>query len=178
MDISFLLTGFLKASCNLIRQVWFPLYYPNIAVFPTVKNSLWFEYVERNMELWYRLGPLCQPEGGFSSFLIPITTVPLPIISNKQWGMVVVVVVFGCAEHTGFLYLQHTGLVAPSACGILVPWPGIESTSPALEGEFLTTGPLGKSLNTAFAFQKTPSRKAYFLSLLVINSFPPIPPIF
>ena len=34
----------------------------------------------------------------------------------------------------------------PPACGILVPWPGIEPTSPALEGGFLTTGPPGKSL--------------------------------
>ena len=32
------------------------------------------------------------------------------------------------------------------ACGILVPWLGIEPTSPALEGTFLTTGPPGKSL--------------------------------
>ena len=32
------------------------------------------------------------------------------------------------------------------ACGILVPWPGIEPASPPVEGEVLTTGPLGKSL--------------------------------
>ena len=32
-----------------------------------------------------------------------------------------------------------------TACGILVPPPGIESASPALQG-FLTTGPPGKSL--------------------------------
>ena len=31
------------------------------------------------------------------------------------------------------------------ACGILAPWPGVEPTSPALEDEVLTTGPLGKS---------------------------------
>ena len=30
--------------------------------------------------------------------------------------------------------------------GILVLWPGIESSPPALEDEVLTTGPLGKSL--------------------------------
>ena len=34
----------------------------------------------------------------------------------------------------------------PVACGILVPQPGIEPASPALEGRFLTTGPPGKSL--------------------------------
>ena len=32
------------------------------------------------------------------------------------------------------------------AYGISVPRPGIEPTSPALEGGFLTTGPPGKSL--------------------------------
>ena len=38
------------------------------------------------------------------------------------------------------------GLSCPVACGILVPQPGIEPASPALEGGFFTTGPPGKSL--------------------------------
>ena len=46
----------------------------------------------------------------------------------------------------------------PLTCGILVPWPGIEHASPALEGWFLTTGPPGKSpkdsMNEALIFQK------------------------
>ena len=33
------------------------------------------------------------------------------------------------------------------ACGILAPWSGIEPALPALEGEVLTTGQPGKSLN-------------------------------
>ena len=33
------------------------------------------------------------------------------------------------------------GLGCPAACGILVPRPGIESASPALQGGFLTTRP-------------------------------------
>ena len=33
------------------------------------------------------------------------------------------------------------GLSCPMACGILAPQPGIEPTSPTLEGGFLTTGP-------------------------------------
>ena len=37
------------------------------------------------------------------------------------------------------------GLSCPVACGILVPRPGIEPTSSALGGGFLTTGPTGKS---------------------------------
>ena len=36
------------------------------------------------------------------------------------------------------------GLRCSVACGILVPWPGIEPSSPALQGGFLT-GPPGKS---------------------------------
>ena len=42
--------------------------------------------------------------------------------------------------------LTHTSLVSPQACGILVSPPGIEPTSPALQGRLLTTGPPGKSL--------------------------------
>ena len=36
------------------------------------------------------------------------------------------------------------------ACGILAPWPGMEPTPPALEGEVLTTEPPGKSLCKSF----------------------------
>ena len=35
------------------------------------------------------------------------------------------------------------GLSCPVACGILVPQPGIEPSSPALGGGFFTTGPPG-----------------------------------
>ena len=45
-------------------------------------------------------------------------------------------------QGTGFRAL---GLSCPSACGILVPHPWMEPTSPALEDVFLTTGPPGKS---------------------------------
>ena len=48
----------------------------------------------------------------------------------------------------GNLSLQHMnspvvvrGLSCSAACGILVPGPGIEPMSPALQGGFLTTGP-------------------------------------
>ena len=37
-------------------------------------------------------------------------------------------------------------LSGPVACVILVPWPGLEPTSPTVEGRFSTTGPPGKSL--------------------------------
>ena len=42
------------------------------------------------------------------------------------------------------------GLSGPSACGILVPGPGIKPVFPALQGRFFTTGPPGKSLITTF----------------------------
>ena len=37
-----------------------------------------------------------------------------------------------------------------AVCGILVPQPGTEPASPALQGRFLTTGPPGKSLTFTF----------------------------
>ena len=47
-------------------------------------------------------------------------------------------------RHASSAVLVH-GLNCPAACGILVPRPGIEPASPALEGGFFTTGPPGKS---------------------------------
>ena len=47
-------------------------------------------------------------------------------------------------EHAGSV-IAVSGLICPMACGVLVPWPGIEPTFPALEGRFVTTGPPGKS---------------------------------
>ena len=44
----------------------------------------------------------------------------------------------------GSVVVAHR-LSCPGACGILVPRPGIEPASPALEGGFFTTGPPGKS---------------------------------
>ena len=38
----------------------------------------------------------------------------------------------------------------PKACGILALRPGIEPAPPALEGEILTTGPLGQSWEAVF----------------------------
>ena len=56
-------------------------------------------------------------------------------------------------EVCGLLWLQCSdsavvafNLSCPTACGPLVPWPGSEPTSPALEGGLLITGPPGKSL--------------------------------
>ena len=40
--------------------------------------------------------------------------------------------------------LEHVGC-CPAACGMVLPQPEIEPTSPALEGWLPTTGPPGKS---------------------------------
>ena len=42
------------------------------------------------------------------------------------------------------------GLGCSTDCGILVPQTGIKPASPALQGRFLTTGPLGKSSHRLF----------------------------
>ena len=49
-------------------------------------------------------------------------------------------------RHTSSVVVVH-GLSCPTACGILIPCPGIEPLSPALEGGFFTTGLPGKSLD-------------------------------
>ena len=49
---------------------------------------------------------------------------------------------FRCSSRT--LFAVH-GLNCSSACGILVPLPGIKPACSALQGRFLTTGPPGKS---------------------------------
>ena len=57
-------------------------------------------------------------------------------------------------------------LICPAACGILVPWPGIEPASPALEGRFLATGPPGKSLHWLLIALQSP--------LFILSLFPPM----
>ena len=54
-------------------------------------------------------------------------------------------------EYAGSVVAAHR-LSCPAACGILVPQPGIELASPALEGGFLSTGPPGKSHQILFFF--------------------------
>ena len=65
----------------------------------------------------------------------------------------------GLSCHTWDLSLWSVGSVAVAcrlscseACGILVPRPGIEPASPALEGGFLNTVPPGKSLCISYSF--------------------------
>ena len=54
-------------------------------------------------------------------------------------------------ERVGSLVVARR-LSCPTACGILVPWPGIEPASTALQDGFLTTGPPGKPLELIFIY--------------------------
>ena len=67
----------------------------------------------------------------------------------------------------GLPYLLHAGFAASEICGILVPQPGIEPASPALEGGVLITGPPRNPLS--FLFIKTAD---FELSFGVKNSLP------
>ena len=71
-------------------------------------------------------------------------------------------------KRAGSVVVAH-GLSCPVACGILVPRPGIEPVSPALQDGFLTTGPPGKSLEIALMIP-SPFRISlsisFFLSML------------
>ena len=60
-----------------------------------------------------------------------------------HWVSVEVCEILPCGSWASLL-VAH-GLSCPMACAILVPWPGIKPTFPALNGELLTTGPPGKS---------------------------------
>ena len=55
------------------------------------------------------------------------------------------------------------GLSCPKSCGILVPWPEIEPTCPALEGRFLTTGLPGKPQGIFFSGYKLASNCSLIL---------------
>ena len=58
---------------------------------------------------------------------------------------------------TVLLWIYVSVFLGLQACGILVPWPGIEPAPSALEGEVLTTGPPGKSLGSFFVCKRVPS---------------------
>ena len=77
-----------------------------------------------------------------NSFILPLEWKPCsiqimkspPINEKKKF----IYFIFGCVRSQ--LYL---GFSCSLTCGILVSQPGIEPTSPTLEGRFLTTGPPG-----------------------------------
>ena len=95
--------------------------------------------------------------GRFCGLLVHILL--FPPVQIRYLCVCVCVHVLGLVVHGGFSscgawtldYMSSVfaafRLSFPMACGILVPQPGIEPVSPALESKFLTTGPPGKSLD-------------------------------
>ena len=91
--------------------------------------------------------------GTFSGFIQQFTiSFIYSFIYLFIWLRWVLVASCGSWVHRLDLWCRHMGTVVAaswlscsSACGILVPQPGIEPVSPALQGGFLTTGPSGKS---------------------------------
>ena len=83
-------------------------------------------------------------------------------------GSVVVALELSCASSV----VVVCGLSRPVACGILVPWPGIKSVSPALEGGFFITGPPGKSLFAVSPVRNPPLSISLSKSYLVIKTQP------
>ena len=73
----------------------------------------------------------------------------LPHMGSGMWAL--------SLQRVGFSLVAACGLGCPTACGILVPRPGIEPPSPALEGRFLTTGPPGKSSGGHFKTTGSPA---------------------
>ena len=64
------------------------------------------------------------------------------------------------------------GLSCPMVCGVLVPRPGIEPVSPALEGGFLTTGPPRKATPPCFLTPTQHSERNCITSLCLLSSVP------
>ena len=83
MGTSSPLTEFLKAPCNLRRQVWCSLRRPGTAFLPTVRTSLWLECVKGNWGCWYWLGRMVQKRTSVSP-CSPSPPPPSPITSNKH----------------------------------------------------------------------------------------------
>ena len=69
-------------------------------------------------------------------------------------------------RRTSSLVAAHW-LSCPVAFGILVPQPGIEPTSPALEGRFFTTGSPGKSWMRVYILANT----LHFPSFLILIAY-------
>ena len=95
------------------------------------------------------------------------TKLPASLLSHRYWmfsGVIFIfnlavshlllwavgsspVVAWGLQSKPG-LVVAACGVSCPTACGILVPQPGIEPGSPVLEDRFLITGPLGCLFST------------------------------
>ena len=116
--------------------------------------------------LWLPRTPLL-----FSKIFIWLHSVLVMVlrIFMPECGCVPVRGIFHCGAQAS-LAVAH-GLCCPTACGILVPWPGIKpvSMSRVLEGRFLTTGPPGKSQPPYFPAHPRPPDYHLLPSLFILT---------
>ena len=73
------------------------------------------------------------------------------------------VLVSSCGTHD--LSTMAHRLSCPAECGILVPQPGIEPMSPALEGGFFMSGPPGKSQEFLRVLEKFITKSSHMCML-------------
>ena len=109
---------------------------------------------------WCRRGPSRTPESQLD--LIWILSKERSWLELNKWhsGIKILFMLIDQGFLKKYIWLCQVlvgacGLSCPAACEILVLWPGIKPGSPALEGEFLTTGPPGKPLDEAFTLLYT-----------------------
>ena len=100
------------------------------------------------------------------------------------WGVLIIAVFFFIFIYLAVLGLHHVmlnpsfgradplivthRLSCPATCWILVPWPGIEPASLALQGRFLTTGPPGRSASFLWSPCRVPD--------ILLPALPLLPP--
>ena len=72
--------------------------------------------------------------------------------------------------HAGWVVVGH-GLIHSAIRGILVPQPGIEPTSPALQGGFLATGPPGNSLGIfdVSIFERSAESESHLVAFVIFS---------
>ena len=107
---------------------------------------------------------------------IPLLLFFLFFFSNVCWLFVFkkYIYLFGCfGSSLHYVRIFHSStqtlvaarrLSCSTTCGILVPWPGLELVSPALQSEFLTTRPPEKSLLEYSCIFNPPNKCYNFLN--------------
>ena len=118
-----------------------------------INQWLWFaciclSWTQTNPRLWFvsiLTDHGIHKNSGSFFFLMP-NSAALVLVAAP--GVSVSCRIFCCGAQALWLWLSDSAIAAhelscPTACGIFVPQPEIEPTSPALRGGFLTTDPPG-----------------------------------
>ena len=72
--------------------------------------------------------------------------------------------------HAGWVVVGH-GLIHSAIRGILIPQPGIEPTSPSLQGGFLAPGPPGNSLGIfdVSIFERSAESESHLVAFVIFS---------